>query len=425
METALRLYLITATVALTLAPAFASAQAPNLDALRAAARASRNDAGAQHAYGMAALRAGQNAAASAALEAAARLQPGNESAAFEAARPSFNGTDYRAAQRACRRVERIERNGVWARVCRARAFLVWNRSARAFEEITEALEVDPNNYEALVALGDAHRLRLNRSESESAYAHATRAEPRRIEAIRGLGLLYLAARDLPLAERHLRAAIQIDPYDPEGLVALAQLVTGDERRQLLETAVSVRPGWAEARTALGDALIEADRGPAARVHFEAAIATNDRLAVAHCGLGRVLTAAGEYEDARAAIDRALEIVPNYATAAIALAELHRAQGRAEPAFEQYRRAAGLDPRDPGPLLSAAELALERNRDVLAAGFLDRLLARHGELARALALYGDVMVARSERPQAREYYQRALRGEGPLERERVQSALSGL
>jgi len=421
----LRLYLITATVALTLAPAFAAAQPPNHDALRTAARAGRNDAAAQRAYGLAALRAGENDAAARALEAAARLLPGDESAAFDAARPSFQGIDYRAAQRACRRVERIQRNGVWARVCRARAFLVWNRSARAFEELAAALSENPNNYEALVALGDAHRLRLNRRESEGAYERAARAAPRRVEATRGLGLLYLAARDLPVAERHLRAAAQIDAYDPTVLVALAQLVSGDERRRLLETAVNVRPGWAEARTALGDSLIEAGRLPAARVHFEAAIATNDRLAVAHCGLGRVLTAAGEYDAARVAIDRALEIVPNYANAVIALAELYQAQGRAEPAFEQYRRAAGLEPRNPRSLMAAAQLALERNRDVLAAGFLDRLLARHGELAAALALYGDVMVARSQRSDAREYYQRALRGEGPVDRDRVQAALSGL
>lgn len=425
METVLRFYLIIASVALALAPTFASGQAPDINSLRAVARANRNDAAAQRAYGMAALRAGENAAATSALEAAARLQPGDEAAAFDSARPSFQGVDYRAAQRACRRVERIARNGAWARVCRARAFLVWNRSARAFEELEAALAENPSHYEALIALGDAHRLRLNRAESAGAYERAQRVAPTRIQASRGLGLLYLAARDLPLAERHLRASLEIDAYDPEALVALAQFVGGAEQRQFLQTAVAVRPSWAEARAALADVLLEANEFSPARGHFEAAIASNDQLAVAHCGLGRVLTHQSDYEGARAAIDRALEIVPNYAAAVIALAELHRTQGRFEPAFEQYRRAAGLDPRNPRPLLDAARLALERNRDVLAAGFLDRLLTRHSNLSEALALYGDVMVARSQRAEAREYYQRALQGEGPVDRARIQAAIGAL
>jgi predicted negative regulator of RcsB-dependent stress response len=76
------------------------------------------------------------------------------------------------------------------------------------------------------------------------------------------------------------------------------------------------------------------------------------------------------------------------------------------------------------MLRAARLALSQQRDVLASGFLDSILRVQAEQADALALYGDVMIARSDRTQARQYYERALRA-GTTERARIEAALRGL
>jgi hypothetical protein len=64
--------------------------------------------------------------------------------------------------------------------------------------------------------------------------------------------------------------------------------------------------------------------------------------------------------------------------------------------------------------------------VLASGFLDRALDATPDLAVALALYGDVMVARRDVTHARDYYTRALSGSGELpDRARVEAALAAL
>jgi tetratricopeptide (TPR) repeat protein len=119
-------------------------------------------------------------------------------------------------------------------------------------------------------------------------------------------------------------------------------------------------------------------------------------------------------------------VPNASRAQLALARLYEATDRSEEALEQYRATADTDPSDPEPLLSAARLALTLERDVLAAGYLDRLLERHPRLARGLALYGDVMRARGMRDEARQYYRKALdEGRGELDREQVTQALAAL
>ena len=119
-------------------------------------------------------------------------------------------------------------------------------------------------------------------------------------------------------------------------------------------------------------------------------------------------------------------MPRPRCGARSLADLLAQKQDYEGAFEQYRLAADLDPRSPVALLSATRLALTVNRDVLAAGFLDRLLEAHPDLAAGLALYGDVMKARADRNAARDYYQRALRGRGELsDRPRVEAAIREL
>lgn len=404
----------------------AAAQETRLDELREAARHNRRDAGAQAAYGRALLRAGRYRQAEQALRAAARLQRGDQQALFDVARVAFARGEYRPARNACRPLEREDRNSSLARVCRARAFLVWNRSARAFEELEAVLESDPDNYEALLALGDAHRLRADVAEAESAYRRAASAKSDKASPYLGLGRLYAAAGRTEDAVRALRRALELDPTHPEIQYELGKLLGGSaQARRLLEQAVAGRPDWAEAQVALASALLDAGEFGAAEAAFERAVELADTYAMAHLGLGRARAGQGEFEGAQEAIERAIELVPNSQEAALALAKLYEATERESRAFAQYRHAADLDPRNPEPLLDAARLALREDRDVLAVGFLDRVLQQHANLAEALRLYGDAMAARGNRDEARQYYQRALRGEGEVDRSAVNRALREL
>ena len=401
------------------------AQTFDLDALQEAAQTNRDDSDSQARYADALLRAGRFNDAQRAWEVASRLRSGDPAAAFNIARPSFQQDDYRSAQRACRSVERIERNGVWARVCRARAFLVWNRSGRAFGELEAALEASPQHYEALLALGDAHRLLQEREPAIAAYARAERANPGNAETSLALGLLYAGLQEPQQAQAQFQAAVERDADDPRSRLAYANTLTPATALPHLQHAQAIRPRWAPLNLALGAALLSSGDAEGARAQFTVAVEEQDDLPQAHCGLGEALTALEQFTEAEASLNRALELVPNYADAVFALAEMHAAAGSAEQAYAEYRRASGLDPSNPRSLLSAAALALRSNRDVLAAGFLDRLLTRQPQNAHALMLYGDIMVIRREPEEARSYYQRALNGQGPVDRQHIQSALSAL
>lgn len=408
-------------VALALGGAAPSTHAQDLDALRTAANANRRDAAAQRAYGIALIRAERFNEAERVMRAAARLQDDSLESLYDVARVAFATGEYRKSRAACRALERKERNAVLTRVCRARAFLVWNRSGRAFEELEAAIAADPNHFEAQLAVGDANRLRHHVAEAEQAYRRAISIDGQRYEPHHGLGQLYAQAGRDQEAIAALRAAMQRDARVPQIWYQLATHVGGDEGRRLLARAVAERPEWVQALVALAD-LERAAGDAAARGHYESALQQDERNAAAHVGLGTMLVDAGELDAAEPHLRRALELVPNSPDVALQLGKIAERRDDFREAFAQYRHAADLAPSRPVGLLYAAALALRTNRDVLATGYLDRYLQVHANGARALALYGDAMRARRDRAGAARYYERALQGEGEFDRARVQAAL---
>lgn len=402
------------------------AQENEIASLISAARSDARNPAAHAALGRALLRAGRYREADAAYRRAASLRRGNEDALYDVARVAMAQGDYRRARAACEPLRRVNKTGVLAQVCSARAFLIWNRSARAFEDLEAALAQSPNHPEALLALGDANRLRAQVAPAEDAYRRAASAAPTSAEPYLGLARLYLAAGRRNDAITALRRGISLDASHPDIQFELGRLLgSAPEGRDLLTRAVQARPTWAEAQASLGDALLAAGDAAAAERAFAAAVRINRGLADAHVGMGRAKMVQGDLAGAEAAIERSLVLVPNSAAAVLALADIYARTDRVEDALEKYREAADLDQRNPEPLLRASRLAIEMRRDVFASGFLDRLLESQPNLAPALALYGDVMRTRNDPVRARDYYERALRGEGEIDRPRVEASLRAL
>ncbi len=409
-----------------LLPSFASAQETELARLREAASASSRDYAAQRALGIALLHAGHYREATTQLQRASRLQARSLEALYDVARVPFAQGDHSASEAACRAMGRLQKAAVLTQVCNARSDLVWNRSARAFEQLNAALAAEGTNYEALLALGDAHRLRAAVPDAEGAYQRAITARSTEADPHLGLGRLYAAAGRRDDALRELRAALALDTHYPDTQYELGRLLSGtDEGRAFLQAAVAGRPSWPEAETALGDSMLASGSLDAAEAAYRSAITSRASHAPAHTGLGRVLVARQDYAGAEPELRRAIELVPNDAAATSALGDVLAHTEREEEALEMYNHAADLDPRDSSALVHAAALAHSMRRDSTASAFLDRLLERQPTVAAALSLYGDIARTRHENDIARGYYQRALAGTGDFDRSHVEQALREL
>lgn len=386
----LRLASTCAALCVLLSGSAASAQVTEISEKEAQVKAQPKSWEAHAALGVAYLRAGRFAQADAQMARAESLAKGDPRGVLRHAEVAIAQGDYKRARARCKTLFKDREPPALAHVCMARAFLAWNRSERAFEELEAALARDPDSAEAHLALGHAHRIRSQVPEAEAAYARAKQDATLAAEAQLGLGQLYVAAGRKADAVEALRGALALEPNWPEVQYQLALLLDGsDEAKALLARALEGRPNWAEPALALAELRFAAGDLEGAEAAYRKAIAAEAQLAAAHAGLAQTLLALGRVPEAEASANKALSLVENDARAALVRAEVLVRKGQFEEALEAFRHAADLNPRDPFPLYRAVQVSLDQRRAVLAQGFLDRLLAAHPKYEPALELHRDI------------------------------------
>jgi tetratricopeptide (TPR) repeat protein len=125
--------------------------------------------------------------------------------------------------------------------------------ARAEECFREALEQDPEQYEALVNLGGV-LVNLHKLEEAWSYnVHAVLARPNDALANSQLGMTYFETGAPELAEKYFRKAMEIDPAHfshPQLFLAEIHLRRGDRRAAAddLESFLKYHPDWPHAAT---------------------------------------------------------------------------------------------------------------------------------------------------------------------------------
>ncbi len=409
----------------SLGAAPAHAQETALPALREAARQAPSDLSAQRALGRALIAAGRLKEAAAQMAIVERLSKGSIEGMYEAMRPLLASESYARARAGCARLIKKAPKHVLSQVCMARAFLVWRRSSRAFDYIDKALAADPNNFEAQLVLADAKRIEGRFGEAVQAYQRALQLDPSSAQAQLGLGLTYALQNKPADALSALRKASTLDPRDPDVQYQLGRRLEGPQAVALLQQAVAGRPGWLDAERELATAQLHAGDAQGADVGLLALLKRKPDDPIATAQHGAALVALGRYDEAEPVLRKALKLVPNDYDTSFALAQLYERTKRYEEAFAQYRNAADLKRESPAPLIAAARLGLSLGRPTLSSALLDKALERTPRSAEALALYGDALAARGDVKGARNRYERALQGEGPLDRAAVQKRLAAL
>jgi superkiller protein 3 len=401
------------------------AQETALPGLREAAKQAPSDVGAQIALGRALVEAGRLKEAEAQMATVVRLSKGSVEGLYESMRPRFASGNYARSRAGCQRLIEKDPKHVLSQVCMARAFLVWRRAARAKQYVDKALAAGPESYDALLVAGDEMRIEGQLDQAKATYDHALRVNPSGAEAALGLGLIEAVRNKQDEAIAALRRAHDLDPNDPQIQYELGRRVSGPEAVTLLQQAVAGHPGWPEAELELAIAQLHAGDAQSAEAGLQAYLKHKPDDPIALAQHGAALVALQRYDEAEPVLRNALKAVPNDYDTSFALAQLYEHTNRYEDAFTQYRNAADLKRESPAPLIAAARLGLRLKRPLLSGALLDKALERAPRSAEALALYGDSLAARGDAKGARDRYQRALQGEGPLDRAAVQKRLAAL
>ena len=377
------------------------------------------------AQGRALIRGGKLKQAEETLLKAAKARGQSIESLYELARVTFASGDIKQAKNACKALSAKDEHAVLTAVCQARAFLLWRRASRAQEFLDQARALDASHPEVLLAFADTKRVAGETSASKDAYQQLLGIEPDNADAYFGLGELNLVTPDLVAAKQAFANALSRAPEWPDALYELGKLESGAQAVTMLEKALAARPDWLEARLALGSARLKNGDSAGSEQVLREVLRGHPDSALAHAQLGVALEAKHDLVGAEPELRLGLTTLPNDIDANLALARVLAQTDRADDAFAQFRTAAGLERLAPRALIEAGVYALSISRNALAEAFLAKAVERAPTSALAQARYADALLARGDKPAAKEHYKLALAGEGSIDRADIQRRLAAL
>jgi tetratricopeptide (TPR) repeat protein len=161
----------------------------------------------------------------------------------------------------------------------------------------------------------------------------------------------LKAGRIQEAEAACREILRSEPNHVDCLLLLGGIAIHDgrlaEALELIGKADGLRPGFAPAQFALGNALRRLGRNEDAAAAYRKAARLAPGLAAAHYALGNTLRELGQPEEAAAAYRSAIAAAPTHAEAYNNLGAALLDLGQPEAALEACRQAAALAAQDPG------------------------------------------------------------------------------
>ncbi|MFQ5701966.1 MAG: tetratricopeptide repeat protein, partial [Acidobacteriota bacterium] len=207
---------------------------------------------------------------------------------------------------------------------------------KSIEPLAVALELDPVNLSARVALGDCYLNRGDPTEALAEYHRALRLQEDFAPAYDALGRAAESSGDDEKAIEYFRRAIELNPGFPNPSLNLGDLYMRDGRYdeaiKLFLDAIKVRPDFAAAYNRLGVAYAKQKLGNEAIAALRRAQTLEQGNPWHSVTIGRVFLDLDNEVQAAREFDKALDLDPDYLEAYLAKATLLRRQGKLDQAL---------------------------------------------------------------------------------------------
>lgn len=168
-------------------------------------------------------------------------------------------------------------DSAWAHYFLAESYVAEGLPEKALDEYQAALKVNPRSVEILSALADIERAQYRLDEAVAHYSRALDINPNDFNSLYGLGVTYLRRQELPRAIEYLRRSVSLDANS--GVAHLA----------------------------LGMALLRSGDAAAAARELMASITLEPQIWQAHLHLARAYQALGQSKEAEKALEKASQL----------------------------------------------------------------------------------------------------------------------
>jgi tetratricopeptide (TPR) repeat protein len=252
----------------------------------------------------------------------------------------------------------------------ARSYEGLQRFQEAFEELRKTTELDPNNLDARVKLGNY-------------YVAAAKGHPELISE----------------AERLAKEILQKDSNHVEGHILLGSVLYAQNERDRafaeFNHAIGLDPKRVESYLSLARFYIVTNDKAKAEETFQRAISINSSSGLAHTEFGKYLVQLGRSTEAEAELRKAVEVESDNRTSRFVLASFYLVNKQYDKAEVAYKALAELDKDNPESRAVLADFYSSINRYDEAVSIYQDVLAKSPDYTQGRYRLGEIMLMRGD------------------------------
>ena len=260
-------------------------------------------------------------------------------------------------------------------LAKGESLLQESRYQEASLEFRNAIQIDEKSAAAHWGLARAYEGLQRAQEMINELSRTVELDPNNLEARLKLGNMYLAASRvrsdyLAEAERMAKDILQKDPNHIEGHILMGGVLFAQQDREKalaeLNKAIELDPSRVESYLSLARFYIRIDDHAKAEETYTRAISINNNSSVAHSEYGRYLMQANRAQEAEVEFLKAVEVEPANRNSRILLAGFYLVNKQLDKAEAAYKALADLDKDKPDSqsVLADFYMAVQRLDDAL-------------------------------------------------------------
>ncbi|MBC7982530.1 MAG: tetratricopeptide repeat protein [Candidatus Obscuribacterales bacterium] len=270
-----------------------------------------------------------------------------------------------------------ESDGLSARNRLAAMMVSKNNLDAAVPLVEEVLKVNPRDADALILRGNISLARGDAPKAITDLRAVLRDQPNALPVMRALARAHVQNKETSLAEETLRAAVQINPKDPQVRLDLAQLLAQNNKAP--QAKVMLEELSAEAPTNVG--ILE--------------------------NLFRLQFGERDFKSAAKTATHIQEVQPDRAAGYYLAGLVAEAEQKRDVAMTAYQRALDKQPQAAEPLTALVRMDIADKKTERALARLEQLIVREPTHAVAHNLQGELLISKGNFDEAARVFRKAI------------------